>query len=202
MTNIKDDQNLSAISGVDISDVKAGGDVFVGVKSESNLNISIPAPDPEKIQKIITLSKQLAANSPQYLDMLEQLSNYDKPRPGRSILGLKGKLKAGNREDLYDDAEFYKDKFAQRLARLQFSNQAVAIHLYFLTQINERFSSKILPLIKDGFTTTAIDSAISDLIIQPFVSEVITADPTMNADIIRGMLYFLTGNCHIKWSHP
>jgi len=202
MTNIKDDQNLPAISGVDISGVKAGGDIFVGVKNESNLNISIPAPDPGKIQKIIAHSKQLAADSPQYLDMLEQLSSYKKPRPGRPILGLMGKLKAGNREDLYDDAEFYKDKFAQRLARHQFSNQAVAIHLYFLTQINERFSSKILPLIKDGFSTTSIDSAISDLIIQPFVSEVITADPTMNADIIRGMLYFLTGNCHIKWSHP
>jgi len=202
MTNIKDNQNLPTISGVDISDVKAGGDIFVGVKNESNLNITIPAPDPEKIQKIINHSKKLAADSPQYLDMLEQLSSYEKPRPGRPILGLMGKLKAGNREDLYDDAEFYKDKFAQRLARHQFSNQAVAIHLYFLTQINERFSSKILPLIKDGYSTTSIDSAISDLIIQPFVSEVITADPTMNADMIRGMLYFLTGNCHIKWSHP
>jgi hypothetical protein len=202
MTNIKDDQNLLTISGVDISNANAGGDIISGVKNESNLNITIPSPDPDKIQKIITHSKQLAADSPQYLDMLEQLSSYERPRAGRPILGLMGKLKAGNREDLYDDAEFYKDKFAQRLARHQFSTQAVAIHLYFLTQINERFSSKILPLIKDGFSTTSIDSAISDLIIQPFVSEVITADPTMNADIIRGMLYFLTGNCHIKWSHP
>lgn len=202
MTNIHNDQKLPAISDVKLKDVEANGDIVVGVKKESNLKITIPAPDPEKIQKIIDHSKQLAANSPQYLDMLEQLSSYKKPRPGRPILGLKGKLKAGNREDLYEDAEFYKDKFAQRLARYQFSNQAVAIHLYFLTQINERFSSKILPLIKDDFSTTAIDSAISDLIIQPFVSEVITADPTMNADIIRGMLYFLTGNCHIKWSHP
>jgi hypothetical protein len=202
MTNIHNDQNLPAISGVELKDVDAGGDIIVGVKNESNLNITIPAPDPEKILKIIAHSKQLAADSPQYLDMLEQLSSYEKPRPGRPILGLKGKLKAGNREDLYDDAEFFKDKFAQRLARHQFSNQAVAIHLYFLTQINERFSSKILPLIKSSYSATAIDSAISDLIIQPFVSEVITADPTINADIIRGMLYFLTGNCHIKWSHP
>lgn len=202
MTNIQNGQNLPAISDVKLKDVEADGDIIIGVKKESNLKITIPAPDPEKIQKIIDHSKKLAANSPQYLDMLEQLSSYEKPRPGRPILGLKGKLKAGNREDLYEDAEFYKDKFAQRLARYQFSNQAVAIHLYFLTQINERFSSKILPLIKDEFSTIAIDSAISDLIIQPFVSEVITADPTMNADIIRGMLYFLTGNCHIKWSHP
>jgi hypothetical protein len=202
MTNIQDDQNVPTISGVELKDVEAGHDMIFGAKYESNLNITIPAPDPEKIQKIITHSKQLAADSPQYLDMLEQLSSYEKPRPDRPILGLKGKLKAGNREDLYDDAEFYKDKFAQRLARHQFSNQAVAIHLYFLTQINERFSSKILPLIKESYSTTAIDSAISDLIIQPFVSEVITADPTINADIIRGMLYFLTGNCHIKWSHP
>jgi hypothetical protein len=201
MTDAQDNQNLPTISGVEITDVDVDGDLIVGVKNESNFNITIPAPDPEKIQKIIDHSKQLAADSPQYLEMLEQLSSYEKPRPGRPILGLMGKLKAGNREDLYDDAEFYKDKFAQRLARHQFSNQAVAIHLYFLTQINERFSSKILPLIKENFTTTAIDSAISDLIIQPFVSEVITADPTMNADIIRGMLYFLTGNCHIKWSH-
>ena len=202
MTNIKDDQNLLTISDNEIHNVRADRDVVLGAKHESHFSITIPAPDPETIQKIITYSKQLAADSPQYLDMLEQLSSYEKPRPGRAILGLMGKLKAGNREDLYDDAEFYKDKFAQRLARHQFSNQAVAIHLYFLTQINERFSSKILPLIKDGFSTTSIDSAISDLIIQPFVSEVITADPTMNADIIRGMLYFLTGNCHIEWSHP
>ncbi len=202
MTNIQSDKNLPAISGVELKDVEAGGDIIVGFKSETSLNVTIPAPDPEKIQKIIAHSKQLAANSPQYLDMLEQLSSYEKPRPGRKVLGLKGKLKAGSREDLYEDAEFYKDKFAQRLARYQFSNQAVAVHLYFLTQINERFSSKILPLIKDGYSAASIDSAVSDLIIQPFVSEVITADPTVNADIIRGMLYFLTGNCHIKWSYP
>jgi hypothetical protein len=73
MTNIKDDQNSLTISGVDISDVEAHGDILVGVKNEFILNITIPAPDPENIQKIITHSKQLAADSPQYLDMLENL---------------------------------------------------------------------------------------------------------------------------------
>jgi len=202
MSSFPSDQTCLNISSVGLDNVEAGKDLIIGTKSVSNLSIIIPASDPEKIQKLITTSKQLAADSPEYLDMLEQLSCYEKPRPGRPILGLKGKLKAGNREDLYEDAEFYKDKFAKRLAKYQFSNQAVAIHLYFLTQINERFSSKILPLIKDNYATTDIDSAISDFIIQPFVSEVITADPSINADIIRGMLYFLTGNCHIRWSAP
>ena len=202
MSSFPSDQTPLAISRVAIKNAEAGDDLIVGTKRVSNFSIIQPAPDPEKIQKLITTSKQLAADSPEYLDMLEQLSCYEKPRPGRPILGLKGKLKAGNREDLYEDAEFYKDKFAKRLAKYQLSNQAVAIHLYFLTQINERFSSKILPLIKDNHTTTDIDSAISDFIIQPFVSEVITADPSINADIIRGMLYFLTGNCHIRWSAP
>ena len=66
-----------------------------GVNTEGGaLNFGVfNAPSPSKISLLIEASKALAEDSPEYHDLIEELDNYHKPRPGREIIGLENKLK-------------------------------------------------------------------------------------------------------------
>lgn len=200
MSNLnQDSQSALTIKNNEIKSVDTGGGGFV-VGTQQNFNFIVPKPNPDKLLKLVEKFKNITEESPEFQDLVEFLDDYKRPRPGRKIIGLENKLIAGARETDIEDATYLKARFARRFARYQLSSQHMAIHKYLLSQINERFRSKIKPYIKEGHPRIFIDAAVSDLIIQPFVDEVIEADPSIDADIIHGMLYFLTGNCHIEWT--
>lgn len=185
------------VTGNKISDVNtSGGDLVVGKKE----TYQFVSPNTNKIAEIIELSKSYAEESEDYKELVEELESYQKPRPNRDIIGLENKLKLANMENLLEDAFYLKDKAARRLARHQFSSHKMAVHIYLFGKIHEQFNCKILPEIKNGLTSDEVNQFISDIIVTPVAEEAAPADPSINADIVRGMLYFLTGNCHIKWS--
>ncbi|MBN8238941.1 hypothetical protein JF541_07285 [Marinobacter hydrocarbonoclasticus] len=188
--------NSAHISNVNVGD----GDVFIGNKTEYNFSVEAPKVDPKAIMMLVEQYKDVDCKDPKFLAIKEELDDYNLPRKDRPIVGLEGKLKAGARSDLYYEARLQKDKFAKRLSRYEFSAHHCAIHLNLLGRIEERFNSKIRPLIDGGAPNEAIDHAISELIIEPFSEEVSPADPTLTAKIVRGMLFLLTGNCYLRWS--
>jgi len=177
------------------------GDVFIGEKKVYNMNLSPPQVNPKNILILVSKYKDLDCEDPEFLAIKEELDDYNKPRPDRPVVGLEGKLTQGNRLDLFSDARFQKDKFAKRLSRYEFSTHHCAIHLNLLSRIEEKFNSKIKPLIEAEMSSEEIDFAISVLIVEPLAEEVSPADPTITAKIIRGMIFLLTGNCYLRWNH-
>ncbi|MDP5134732.1 hypothetical protein ORJ04_02055 [Rheinheimera baltica] len=177
----------SEISNVDT----AGGAFVVG---------HYHAPNPTKIEQLILAGKALAENSPEYLDLIEDLNSYHKPRPGRPIIGLEKKLTNAKMDVLVEDATYLKGRAIKKIARYQLQNYKAALNNYIYGKINEIFNSEILPLIKAGASPHQVNQYISTIIIKPLADEVCPADPTINDDTIRGMLYILTGNCHLTWS--
>lgn len=187
----------TSVIGNNISSVETdGGDFVLGTKS----TIVVVGPNRNKITEIIELSKSYAEESDDYRELVEELESYQKPRPNREIVGLENKLRLASMEELLEDAFYLKDKTARRLARHQFSSQKMAVHIYLFGKIREQFNSNILPIIKNGLSPDEVNQVISNVIVSPISEEVAPADPSINADIVRGMLYFLTGNCHIKWN--
>jgi len=176
------------------------GDVFSGIKNQYSFNFNAPEIDYKGILLLVQQYKNIDCESDEFIAMKEELDDYNKPRPNRDIIGLSNKLTDGNREDLIPDATYFKDKFAKRLSRYEFSTHHSAIHLTLLSKIEERFNSFIVPMIKKGEEPLVIDMAISRLVIQPLADEVAPADPTLTAKQIRGMMFLLTGNCYVKWS--
>jgi hypothetical protein len=176
------------------------GDVFSGIKKQYSFNFNAPEVDSKAILLLVQQYKNIDCESDEFVAMKEELDDYNKPRPNRDITGLSNKLKDGNRDDLIPDATYFKDKFAKRLSRYEFSTHHSAIHLTLLSKIEERFNSFIVPMIKKEEDNTVIDMAISKLVIQPLADEVQPADITLTAKQIRGMMFLLTGNCYIKWS--
>lgn len=168
-----------------------GGDVKVGV---------FQAPSPSKISLLIEASKAYALDSDEYRDLIEELENYHKPRPGRRIVGLENKLNNANMDSLVEEAKYLKGRAITKVARYQLQSHKAAVNNYIYGKINEIFNAEVLPLIKSGLSSDQVNHFISQMIIQPLADEICVADPTINSDTIRGMLYILTGNCHLTWS--
>jgi len=181
-----------AIKDNTITDVDTGG---------GNFNFGVfNAPSPNKISLLIEASKALAEDSPEYKDLIEELDNYHKPRPGREIIGLENKLKNAEMDSLIDEAKYLKGRATTKIARYQLQSHKAAVNNYIYGKINEIFNSQILPLIRNKSSADDVNQYISNMIIQPLADEICAADPTINSDTIRGMLYILTGNCHLTWT--
>lgn len=200
MSSESDENSHNYVEEARISDVKIGsGDAFIGTKNQYSFNFEAPKVNPQAILTLVEQYRNIDCESEEFRSIKDELEEYDKPRPARDIIGLPSKLKAGGREDLLEDATACKDKFAKRLSKYEFSSHHAAIHLNFLSRIEEKFNSLIVPMIKNGESSTVIDLAISQLIIQPLADEVAPADATLTSKKIRGMMFLLTGNCYLNW---
>ena len=177
----------NTISNVDTG----GGDFKVGY---------FHTPDPTKIELLINAAKAFADDSEEYRDLLDELNNYQKPRTGREIIGLEKKLERAHMTPLVDDATYLKNNAMTKVARYQLQSHKAAVHNYIYGKINEIFNANIAPLIRSGLQVNEINRFISEMIVQPLADEICVADPTINSDTIRGMLYILTGNCHLTWT--
>lgn len=175
----------------DLSEINTEGGAFqFGVFNQ---------PSPNKIALLIKASKALAEGSIEYQELIEELENYQKPREGREIIGLENKLKNAEMDLIIDEAKYLKSRAISKIAKYQFQSHKAAVHNYIYGKINEVFNAEILPLIQKGLAPAEINKVISNMIVQPVADEVCSADPTINSDTIRGMLYILTGNCHLTW---
>lgn len=179
----------------EISDNNPGRDLNIGthisfneVKSKSNA-----------LANLLIRSKQLCETDQEYRYMLEELKEYLNPRPGRKIIGLEEKLKEGNRLDLLEDAAYLENKFARRVTKHQFSISEEVIYCHCLSKINSSFSHNVKPLFKNTVNTAIIDRVIYDRIVEPLYEEVSEVSTAISIELIRGMIFFLTGKCHLRW---
>ncbi len=71
--------------------------------------------------------------------------------------------------------------------------------LHILAMINSSFQLKIKPMIRENKSSGLVDKAIYDEIVKSIYYEVGNSELEINMDYIRGMVYYLTGNCYIEW---
>jgi len=122
----------------------------------------------------------------------------------RDAIGLEQKLIDGRIDHLYDDALWLKEEYYKKLTKYVFFEPAQQIHAYLLAIVIEKFRNLIYPLIREGKSEAEIMKAVSENINAPLLS--IIQDEGCNdvmgpsATDIDGMIYFLTGRCHIKWN--
>ncbi|HEY0744380.1 MAG TPA: ABC-three component system protein [Chryseosolibacter sp.] len=121
----------------------------------------------------------------------------------RDTVGLEQKLKDGQLDHLLDDAMWLKQEYAKKLTKYQFLEPAQEIHAFILSLVLEKFRTHIYPLIRSNASEAEVFQKVSSEIIDPIVrtiqedgcSDIMGLTPTD----ITGMVYFLTGKCHIKW---
>ncbi|GAB3535086.1 ABC-three component system protein [Photobacterium alginatilyticum] len=191
-------QQLENYAGENLFEKRKSKDVID--RSMENIDCHVISPTIQKnaLELLIESSQNLAKEDPAYRNMIEDFQEFLTPRAGRNIIGLDNKLIEGGREDLLEDAAYLESRFARRVSKGQLSEKEQVVYYHCLSKINSYFKSYIIPQIKANESNVKIDSYIQEKIIDPLYKEIAIVQP-MSMDMISGMLYFLTGKCHIRW---
>ena len=167
------------------------GDVYFGRKTRFS----------KRFEK---LNKEVASNE-KYEGIMESLKHYLTKLDG---IDMPTKLQDGGfTESEIIKASRRKEKFAKRLEKNLFFESAQWIDSQIFAKIMINFETYIeIPLINNGASKDEILKAVVEKVINP-VLELINIegenDEILNYTIedIFGMVYYLTGKCHINWKN-
>ena len=134
---------------------------------------------------------------------LDDIKRYRTKLP--RTLGLEKKLQDGGfSKTAIDNARRKKQYYAKKATRFQYYESAQRIDSYLFAIVCNRFESYVFPLIQEAKPLALINRAVYEQVILPVMQQ-LNADGSedtclcYNEDDIFGMLYYLTGNCHINW---
>ncbi len=128
----------------------------------------------------------------------DELNHYMSLQPEIDVRGLDAKLVESNRADLLFIAKQMKEKATKAIMRRQTSKTAQRIFVIILDQIHFDFIMKVTPLIQEDKERGVVDTRISE-IIDNLYSSLGENLLEITAKDLLGLLFFLGGNCHIRW---
>lgn len=132
-------------------------------------------------------------------EIIKELQHYCTAVENEEIQGLEPKLEAGGRKDFVDFALRMKESFTKKLAKFEVYKSAQEIFVVLLAEIYTRFTNHVYPKILEQSDVTVVNELIQTKVIDPVVEMLEENELLIYADEINGMIYFLTGNCYIKW---
>ncbi len=152
------------------------------------------------LEKAIAAIQASIIDNPLMEEIIEELAEYTTNRPDREIIGVEKKLENGGREDLIENGVYLKNKFERYLAKKQLSLVEQHVYAHVLAMIDTTFNQKVRPLILDRKSRSEVDAAVQEYIIEPVYQSVVGYNSSVTSNLVAGMLYFLTGKCHLIWS--
>ena len=155
--------------------------------------------DKSALEKVVQKIVATANEHNELVDIIDDLNDYITDHPYREVIGLETKLNNGGREDLYPKAILLKNRFERRIAKAQLSIVEQKVYVQVLSHILSAFDQYIRPQILEDPSKEIIDTAIFEKIIEPVHKAIIDFDDCITKELVSGMLYFLTGKCHVVW---
>lgn len=147
--------------------------------------------------------KDEIANNSQYEGVKEALKYYLTKLDG---IGMEQKLRDGGMdESQLIRALRRKEKYAKQLEKNRFYESAQLIDSEIFAKLIIDFETFVeMPLIKKGAPMEEVFQAVLDKVIQPalvLINDEGEHDTFLNYTVedIYGMIFFLTGKCHINW---
>lgn len=144
------------------------------------------------------------ASDERYDGIMESLKYYLTSRDG---IDMPTKLQDGGfKESEIIEATKKKEKYAKRLELNKFFESAQWIDSQLFGKIKMDFEAFVLPLVNSGATKDEILKEVVLKVVQP-VLDLINIEGesdevlNYNADDIFGMVYYLTGQCHLNWKN-
>lgn len=130
---------------------------------------------------------------------IERLQHFMADVTSGEFLGLDAKLRAGRRASYIPSAIQLKEEFTKKLYKHQFSEHAQDVFAHILAHIHVSFLNKVRPKIAAGFAIHEVDEIVHGLVADVY-DQVGSSPLNITMTEVQGMLYFLTGNCHIEWT--
>ncbi len=135
---------------------------------------------------------------------LDDIRRYKTKLP--HTIGLEQKLRDGGfSENAIEKARRLKQYFAKKSTKFQYYESAQRIDSYLFAKVCSSFDAYVMPIIAQEAPLTNIKQCVYEQVILPVMRELNEngaedACLCYNEDDIFGMLYYLTGNCHINWT--
>jgi hypothetical protein len=170
----------------------AGGDINYNYIPQQN----------ETMKALIAAYRKEQSEDATFNSIIEELDFYLKPVKSEvtQIIGVEKKLKDGQYDHLVDFALAAKDIFVKKVERHRLSKTVQKIFVYILGDIWRLYNLQIYPFILSNVDQKEIMKKINEEIIDKISQKLEDNVLDIFNDCILGMIYFLTGNCHIKWS--
>ncbi len=130
---------------------------------------------------------------------IAQLQHYLDQPADPDVRGLSEKLKDAARTDQIPAAAALKERVTKKLLEFQFSENAQFLFALVLAEIFVNFDKIVRPAIKANRSQAEIDSLVLKEVIDPVLEKLEDNVLNIYKDEILGFVYFLTGNCHIRW---
>lgn len=190
-----------AENDISLTDSSVGGK-FTGRddNSDNSLTIANTYARSAYLQDLYDKFQIEKETNPELKELCEEL-DYFNSTIDEEVIGLENKLIAGNRQKIIGYAKIVKEKFHKKLMKTsQYSNVAQDINVYILTKVRRGFMMEVYTLICNNEPEEKINMLITERIINPVKAELGLNLFKYDEDDIMGMIFFLTGNCHLKWT--
>ena len=176
------------------------GDVLSGMHESLDLfkNVGVRK---TQMSHLIERFKKERENDEVFSGIIAKLQHYSSSTDGvGDVEGVKTKLGKAGYDNLLDFALVTKEMFVKKLTEFQFSRSAQEMQCLLLAEVYTRFHHCVWPALCEGRGQEEIQVLVQKHIINP-VSEMLGENVLeIYTDELTGMLYFLTGNCHIRWA--
>jgi len=151
------------------------------------------------LKRLLEQFEEELKSDPKLSVFIEELDYYNKPFEG-DVLGLEKKLTDGNLKEHIRFGLRAKERFYKKLFKFQYSEFAQRINLHLLSWVEKSFELQIYPKIVSGCSPEEACALVDSIIVNPLLAELENVALGYTSTELSGMLYYLTGNCHLKWA--
>ncbi len=147
------------------------------------------------------LNTEVAQNEV-YDEILDDLKYF---RTQRDDLDMPTKLQDGRfRDSDILSATMKKEKYAKKAEKFKFFESAQWIDCQLFAKILNEYNTHVFPLIQNETDQNQVMVAVLERVVNPVLDLINVEgenDEVLNYDAedIYGMIYYLTGRCHINW---
>jgi hypothetical protein len=171
------------------------GHIVGGNQTNNVTNIYSP---PSPLAKLYEQMRDTSA-SQGTSEISDQLRHFCTALTEGDVRGLEAKLIAAGRSDLISPATHMKEFATKLIMKWQTSRAAQDVLTYVMARMFKDFLLHVTPAIQDGKSRQEVDALINDCVITP--AEHLLGENTLQitgTDLL-GLVFFLGGNCHIRW---
>lgn len=175
----------------------ANGDIAARdvIKTTNNY---YPSPTVEELALLYAKLKVDGVGDPSNNTFSQKLAHYMSIPTDGDVRGLEAKLQDSGRLDMLHFAMREKESAVKMLMRYQSSRSAQRIFTILLDELHTIYVLTVTPVIEGGGDRSIIDAKISDAL-QAIKSMLGENFLEFTVKDLLGLLFFLAGNCHIRW---
>ncbi len=172
--------------------IKAWGDVVGRDKITNNI-----LPRPSQLDILSESLKNEIENNDTTPTIIDELTHFKNKRS--EIRDLTFKLTEAGYHNLIEEAEELKELIAKLIVKHQNYKSAQKIITLLLDEIQSIFNAKIKPKIEPDLSQQKIKEILRDYLEQEIKDQLGENVLEIYNRQINGMVFFLTGNCHLEW---